>query len=57
MKKRSKIFITTLILIIILSGFYYINSLNYLKNKEIQNSFIKHPENLPTKEAALNTSF
>ena len=57
MKKVIKILIIIITLTIILSGFYYINSLNYIKNKEIKASFIEHPENLPTKETAVNTAF
>jgi len=57
MKKQSKNLIIIIILIISLSGFYKINSLNYQKHNDIKNSFIKHPENLPRKEVAVNTSF
>ncbi len=57
MRKQSKTFIIIIIFIITLSSFYKINKLNYIKKNEIKNSFIKHPENLPTKETAVNTSF
>jgi hypothetical protein len=57
MKKINKRLITTSLLIIAVVGFYQINSLNYNKHIEIKRNFINHPENLPTKETALNSSF
>jgi len=57
MKKINKRLISIALLITTLVGFYYINWLNYNKHIEIKTSFVKHPENLPTKEAAVNSSF
>lgn len=57
MKKIFKNIIIILLLILSLIWFYITNYLNYIKHLEIKNSFIKHPENLPTKKVALNTSF
>lgn len=57
MKKINKRLITISLLILVLISFYQINSLNYEKHIKIKQSFIDHPENLPTKETALNSSF
>lgn len=57
MKKVNKRLITVSLLILSIIGFYQVNSLNYTKHIEIKRSFIEHPENLPTKEAAVNSSF
>ncbi|MFK7780380.1 MAG: hypothetical protein QM490_04475 [Candidatus Gracilibacteria bacterium] len=57
MKKINKRLISISLLILIIFGFYQINGLNYNKHIEIKRSFIEHPENLPTKETALNSSF
>ena len=57
MKKINKKIITTVLLVWALYSFYQINTLNYKKHIEIKRSYIEHPENLPTKEAALNSSF
>lgn len=57
MKKINKRLITTTLIILALISFYKINNLNYIKHIDIKNSFVEHPENLPTKEAALNSSF
>ena len=57
MKKNNKRLISLSLLILVLLGFYSVNSLNYTKHKEIKTSFVEHPENLPTKEAAINSSF
>jgi hypothetical protein len=46
-----------IILLIILSGFYKINELNYTNHLKIKKNIVNHPENLPTKETAENTSF
>jgi len=43
--------------IILLSSFYYINSQNYKKHIDIKQHIVIHPENLPTKNTALITSF
>lgn len=45
------------LLIFILFGFYQINEINYKKHLEIRENLVNHPEWLPTKEVALNTSF
>lgn len=52
---KKILFIVTLIFI--LFNFYKINELNYKKSKEIDASLVKHPENLPEKNFALQTSF
>ena len=56
----KKLFIKILFfvsLIFILFCFYKVNEFNYLKHKIIKENLVKHPEHLPTKEVALNTSF
>jgi hypothetical protein len=57
MKKISKNLIIAIILIIALTSFHKVNSLNYYKHNQIKESIIKHPEKLETKEAAIKTSF
>jgi len=61
MKKKLQNKIISIIIVIIilitLSLFYKQNVINYKKHNEIKTSYINHPENLPTKEAALRTSF
>jgi hypothetical protein len=57
MKKNSKRLIFTSLIILILISFYKINELNYNKQKEIKRNFVEHPENLPKKQIAKNTSF
>ena len=57
MKKNNKRLITLSLLILILIGFYWINSLNYTKHIEIKRNLVEHPENIPTKTAAINSSF
>lgn len=57
MKKITKRLTTWLFLIIALIWFYIVNSLNYNKHIQIKRSFVEHPENLPTKEVAKNSSF
>ena len=46
-----------LILISVLFWFYKINELNYIKQKQIQEKLVNHPENLPKNEVAKVTSF
>jgi len=46
-----------LFFIILLTSFYYTNSQNYKKHIDIKQNLVRHPENLPTKETALATSF
>lgn len=57
MKKITKRFVTITSIIIALISFYIINNLNYSKHIEIKRSFVEHPENLPTKEAAVKSAF
>lgn len=57
MKKINKILITTTLITLVIFSFYQINKLNYSKHIEIKNTYVAHPENLPTKEAALVSSF
>jgi len=46
-----------ILLIISLISFYLINELNYKKIREIKLNVVEHPENLPTPEVAINSSF
>jgi len=46
-----------LFFIILLTSFYYTNSQNYKKHTDIKQNLVRHPENLPTKQTALVTSF
>jgi len=39
-----------------LFSFYKINALNYLKQKEIQQNIVNHPDNLPESSLAKITS-
>ena len=57
MKKVISILIIIFLFIIVLFTFYNINEKNYIKYKAINRHTIDHPENLPTKNLALNTSF
>lgn len=52
---KKILFILTLVFV--LFNFYKINISNYSKSKEIQANLVKHPEHLPKKEFALETSF
>jgi len=52
----KQIFLLTLLLLS-LTSFYLINKINYVKARTIKLNIVKHPENLPTKEMAFNTSF
>jgi len=52
----KKIFIFILF-VLALTSFYLINELNYKKIRAIKLNIVNHPENLPTKQAAINTSF
>ena len=54
-KYMKKIPVIVLLLLIGLS-FYKINQLNYIKHKEIQQSVVNHPENLPETKLARITS-
>ena len=53
----KKIWIVYVALIPLCIGFYKVNELNYRKQKEIDASFVKHPEMLPQSEAAKISSF
>ena len=57
MKKINKRLIIIILIMLAIFSFYKINNLNYLKHIEIKKSFVEHPENLPTKEVAINSSF
>jgi len=57
MKKINKRLITITFLALSIFCFYKINELNYRKHIEIKIAYVEHPENLPTKEAAVNSSF
>ena len=57
LKKLMKIIIILLILISIFSWFFYVNSLNYKKIREIKLKQVNHPEWLPTSEFAKATAF
>lgn len=48
-----------IIIFILLSGFVFfkVNEQNYSKHNEIRQTYIKHPENLQTKQSALISSF
>ena len=46
-----------ILLILALISFYLINELNYKKIREIKLNVVEHPENLPTPEVAINSSF
>jgi hypothetical protein len=46
-----------ILIIPILYAFYHINSLNYGKYRQIQDVIVRHPEKLPTSEAAKLSSF
>lgn len=56
-KKRIFIAVNIIILTIIGTLFFQINEKNYGKTKQIQHNLVEHPENLPTKEAAVWSSF
>ncbi len=51
----KKIFFIIL-LVLALTSFYKINSLNYTKSKQIKQEIVNHPENLPTKQTAKNST-
>ena len=57
--KKNKFFwsLACIVLVIIGSIFYHINTLNYVKHKNIQALIIDHPENLPHSSTAKLTSF
>jgi len=59
MKNRGIItkIIFFILIIIILLGFYKINSNNYEKHREIQVNYVNHPDGLMTPEFAKQTSF
>ena len=49
--------LSIIFLIPILIIFFHINEINYEKHVEIKLGFVKHPENLPTKEVASHSAF
>ena len=57
MKQINKKLIIITLILLTLFWFYKVNSLNYWKHIEIKKNYVSHPENLPTKELAVNTSF
>jgi TPR repeat protein len=58
MKKKLILWLTTfLTLCVVWAGFYYVNTLNYIKHKNIQASIVNHPEKLPDSDAARLGSF
>lgn len=57
MKKRLLNIICLFLILSIFSGFYIVNHKNYIKLKEIDREFVKHPELLPNKESVKYTSF
>lgn len=60
MKKQKKAVLTLVIFVIIISllgVFYRINDLNYNKQKQIDQTYVNHPEHLPKPEVAKLTSF
>ncbi len=52
---KKILFILSIVLTLFL--FYKINELNYIKQKQIQDTLVNHPENLPKNEVAKVTSF
>ncbi|MDD5769386.1 MAG: hypothetical protein PHE25_00310 [Candidatus Gracilibacteria bacterium] len=57
MKKRILNVLITLLIFACLIGFFYINNLNYIKNIQLKNQIVIHPELLPNKQTAKYTSF
>ena len=53
---KIKYIILGVMLVCTIWSFYQINNLNYIKHKEIQESIVNHPENLPETELAKITS-
>ena len=50
-------YIKIFLILIFIVWFYIINSSNYKKHIEIRQNYVEHPEDLPTKEAALMSAF
>ncbi len=57
MKKINKRLLIISLLILTITSFYYINTQNYNIHSEIKINIVEHPEYLPTKEVAINSSF
>ncbi len=55
--KYIKIIVSILILLIIWTWFYWVNKYNYRKYVQIRDTYIEHPENLPTPFSAKATAF
>ena len=55
--KKIKIVILVLSLLIIWVWFFQVNTQNYRKHLQIRDTYIEHPENLPTKDSARLTAF
>jgi len=52
-----KTWVIVLWIMVIGYWFHYVNTLNYMKEKQIQSLYVNHPEMLPTSEAAEASSF
>lgn len=57
MKQRFIKILIIFVILFVFSWFYFVNENNYKKNNELKYSLIKHPELLPKKEVAKNSSF
>jgi len=57
MKKINKRLIVITLITLALFSFYTINNLNYIKHLEIKKNYVDHPENISTKQTAINSSF
>lgn len=58
MNKKIIFWLVSLVIsIVIWTGFYHVNTLNYIKHKNIQVNIINHPENLPDSDIAKLGSF
>ena len=58
MKKNITFWFSTLFLLLGIGAFFYhVNTLNYIKHKNIQANIVNHPEKLPNSDAARLASF
>lgn len=57
MKQRFFKILATFVILLVFLGFYFVNENNYKKINELKYSLINHPEFLPKKEVAKNSSF
>ena len=55
--KYTKIIASLVMLLIIGSWFYWVNKYNYWKYVQIRDTYVEHPENLPTPFSAKATAF